>query len=44
VCRTRAGWLELLSDPVTSTIKPAIAELRGTGQTLQLRPETGLVG
>ncbi|MGP4018878.1 maleylpyruvate isomerase family mycothiol-dependent enzyme [Saccharopolyspora sp. 5N708] len=34
-------WLELLSDPVASTIKPAFAELRGTGQTLQLRPDTG---
>jgi len=32
-------WLEVLSDPVTPTIKPAFAELRGTGQTLQLRPE-----
>ena len=35
-------WLELLSDPVTATLKPAFAELRGTGQTLLLRPETGL--
>jgi uncharacterized protein (TIGR03083 family) len=34
-------WLEVLSDPVTPTIKPAFAELRGTGQTLQLRPDTG---
>jgi uncharacterized protein (TIGR03083 family) len=35
-------WLELLADPVAPTIKPAFAELRGTGQTLQLRPDTGL--
>jgi uncharacterized protein (TIGR03083 family) len=35
-------WLEVLSDPVTQTIKPAVAELRGTGQTLQLRPDTGV--
>jgi len=35
-------WLELLSDPVTQTLKPAFAELRGTGQTLLLRPDTGL--
>lgn len=34
-------WLEILSDPVTPTLKPTLAELRGTGQTLQLRPETG---
>ncbi|GAB3466729.1 maleylpyruvate isomerase family mycothiol-dependent enzyme [Actinophytocola sediminis] len=36
-------WLEMLSDPVAETIKPAFAHLRGTGQTLQLRPddETG---
>ncbi|HEX3782615.1 MAG TPA: maleylpyruvate isomerase family mycothiol-dependent enzyme [Pseudonocardiaceae bacterium] len=34
-------WLELLSDPVTPTIKPAVVELRGTGQTLQLRPDAG---
>ncbi len=35
-------WLEVLSDPITQTLKPAFAELRGTGQTLQFRPETGL--
>ncbi|MCI2422273.1 maleylpyruvate isomerase family mycothiol-dependent enzyme [Saccharopolyspora sp. K220] len=35
-------WLEVLSDPVTPTLKPAFAELRGTGQTLQIRPDTGL--
>jgi uncharacterized protein (TIGR03083 family) len=34
-------WLELLSDPITPTIKPAFAELRGTGQTLGLHPDTG---
>ncbi len=35
-------WLEVLSNPVTPTLKPAFAELRGTGQTLQLRPDTGM--
>lgn len=35
-------WLEVLSDPVTPTMKPAFAALRGTGQTLRLRPDTGL--
>jgi uncharacterized protein (TIGR03083 family) len=35
-------WLEMLSDPITPTIKPAFAALRGTGQTLQLHPDTGL--
>ncbi|MEV0089358.1 maleylpyruvate isomerase family mycothiol-dependent enzyme [Saccharopolyspora sp. NPDC050642] len=35
-------WLEVLSDPVAQTVKPAFAELRGTGQTLLLRPDTGL--
>jgi uncharacterized protein (TIGR03083 family) len=35
-------WLEVLSDPITPTLKPAFAELRGTGQTIQLRPDTGL--
>ncbi|GAB3500728.1 maleylpyruvate isomerase family mycothiol-dependent enzyme [Amycolatopsis cihanbeyliensis] len=34
-------WLEILSDPVTPSMRPAFAELRGTGQTLQLRPDTG---
>lgn len=34
-------WLELLSDPATPTILPAVVALRGTGQTLQLRPDTG---
>jgi uncharacterized protein (TIGR03083 family) len=34
-------WLEVLSDPVTPSIKPGFDELRGTGQTLQLRPDTG---
>jgi uncharacterized protein (TIGR03083 family) len=34
-------WLEVLSHPVTPTIKPAFGELRGGGQTIQLRPETG---
>jgi uncharacterized protein (TIGR03083 family) len=32
-------WLELLSDPVTAQLKPDFAELRGTGQTLRLRPD-----
>lgn len=34
-------WLEVLADPVTPTLKPAFAELRGTGQTLLLRPDSG---
>ncbi|MEV6879824.1 maleylpyruvate isomerase family mycothiol-dependent enzyme [Amycolatopsis sp. NPDC051128] len=34
-------WLELLSDPVTAQLKPAFAELRGTGQTLRLNPDSG---
>ncbi|HYQ70231.1 maleylpyruvate isomerase family mycothiol-dependent enzyme [Actinophytocola sp.] len=34
-------WLEVLSDPVTPSIKPGFDQLRGTGQTLQLRPDTG---
>lgn len=34
-------WLEVLADPVTPTLKPTIAALRGTGQTLRLRPDTG---
>ncbi|MEU6644378.1 maleylpyruvate isomerase family mycothiol-dependent enzyme [Saccharomonospora sp. NPDC046836] len=35
-------WLEVLSDPVTTTLKPAFAALRGTGQTLQFRTDTGV--
>ncbi|MFI5613321.1 maleylpyruvate isomerase family mycothiol-dependent enzyme [Amycolatopsis sp. NPDC051903] len=31
-------WLELLANPVTQTLRPDLAALRGTGQTLQLRP------
>jgi uncharacterized protein (TIGR03083 family) len=34
-------WLEVLSDPVTPTLNPEFAALRGTGQTLQLSPDTG---
>lgn len=34
-------WLELLSHPVTPMIKPAFAYLRGAGQTLRLRADTG---
>lgn len=34
-------WLEILSDPITPTMNPDFAALRGTGQTLQLRPATG---
>jgi len=34
-------WLEVLADPVTPTINPAFDALRGTGQTLELRPDTG---
>jgi uncharacterized protein (TIGR03083 family) len=33
-------WLELLSDPVTAQLKPDFAELRGTGQTLRLNPDS----
>ncbi|MEU4670762.1 maleylpyruvate isomerase family mycothiol-dependent enzyme [Amycolatopsis sp. NPDC023774] len=31
-------WLELLAHPVTRTLKPDVAELHGTGQTLRLLP------
>lgn len=34
-------WLEMVAEPVTRTLRPAFAELRGTGQTLRLRPDTG---
>ncbi|WP_410609094.1 maleylpyruvate isomerase family mycothiol-dependent enzyme [Amycolatopsis sp. lyj-109] len=34
-------WLELLCDPVTASLKPDFAELRGTGQTLRLAPDAG---
>jgi uncharacterized protein (TIGR03083 family) len=34
-------WLEVLTNPVTQTLRPALAELRGTGQRIQVRPETG---
>ena len=34
-------WLEILTNPITPTLKPSLAELRGTGQTLQVRPEEG---
>lgn len=34
-------WLEILSDPATAGLNPAFAALRGTGQTLQVRPDTG---
>ncbi|GGS30723.1 maleylpyruvate isomerase family mycothiol-dependent enzyme [Actinokineospora fastidiosa] len=34
-------WLELLSNPVTPSIKPEFAALRGAGQTLQLSPDAG---
>jgi len=34
-------WLEVLSDPVTASIKPDFAELRGVGQTLLLEPADG---
>lgn len=33
-------WLEILSDPAAASLKPAFAELRGTGQTLRLDPGT----
>ncbi|MEV8615265.1 maleylpyruvate isomerase family mycothiol-dependent enzyme [Amycolatopsis sp. NPDC051373] len=32
-------WLELLAHPVTQTLKPDVAELRGTGQTLRIVPD-----
>jgi uncharacterized protein (TIGR03083 family) len=35
-------WLEVLAEPATSTLNPAFAELRGTGQTLRFRPDTGV--
>ena len=34
-------WLAVLSDPVTQTLRPAFAALRGTGQRIGLRPGTG---
>lgn len=34
-------WLEVLSDPVTASLRPGFAELCGTGQTLQLKPDDG---
>ncbi|WP_290058258.1 maleylpyruvate isomerase family mycothiol-dependent enzyme [Amycolatopsis solani] len=34
-------WLDVLSDPVTPTLNPAFAELRGTGQTLRADPGDG---
>jgi uncharacterized protein (TIGR03083 family) len=34
-------WLEMLANPVTAQLKPAFAELRGTGQTLRLDPGAG---
>lgn len=34
-------WLAILSDPITPTLNPEFAQLRGTGQTIQLRPDTG---
>ncbi|GAB1511404.1 maleylpyruvate isomerase family mycothiol-dependent enzyme [Actinophytocola sp. KF-1] len=34
-------WLELLSDPVATTVRPGFGALRGTGQTLGFRPDTG---
>ena len=34
-------WLEILTNPITPTLKPTLAELRGTGQTLQVQPEDG---
>ncbi|WP_410588388.1 maleylpyruvate isomerase family mycothiol-dependent enzyme [Amycolatopsis sp. lyj-23] len=34
-------WLDVLSDPGTANLKPAFAELRGTGQTLLLDPADG---
>lgn len=34
-------WLELVSAPVSATIKPAFAQLRGTGQTIALRATGG---
>ncbi|PPK71288.1 maleylpyruvate isomerase family mycothiol-dependent enzyme [Actinokineospora auranticolor] len=35
-----AECLDLLSDPAVTTVRPNLAELRGTGQTLHLKPTT----
>ncbi|MEV6646759.1 maleylpyruvate isomerase family mycothiol-dependent enzyme [Amycolatopsis sp. NPDC051371] len=32
-------WLDMLANPVTASLRPDFAELCGTGQTLQLRPD-----
>lgn len=34
-------WLEVVSNPITPSIKPVLTGLRGSGQTLQLQPEDG---
>lgn len=34
-------WLEMLSHPVTASLRPGFAELKGTGQTLALAPDEG---
>jgi uncharacterized protein (TIGR03083 family) len=34
-------WLEMLANPITASLKPGFAELRGTGQTLRLHPDQG---
>lgn len=34
-------WLDVLADPVTASLNPAFAQLRGTGQTLRLEPGAG---
>lgn len=34
-------WLEVLCHPATLDLRPGFEKLRGTGQTLQLRPDTG---
>jgi hypothetical protein len=38
---TISEGLELLSSAVVADLKPALAELRGDGQRIQLRPEEG---
>jgi len=34
-------WLEVLCHPATVTLRPSFERLRGTGQTIRLRPDTG---
>jgi uncharacterized protein (TIGR03083 family) len=36
-----AEWLDVLTNPLTPTIRPEYAELNGTGQTIAIRPGDG---